>query len=45
MDRIDELERALERPVITSNQCSLWAGLKLVGAEAPTHAPGSLFRK
>lgn len=43
MDEIAALERELGKPVVTSNQCSLWAALKLVGAAAPRHAPGRLF--
>jgi maleate isomerase len=43
MDVIGELERGLGRPVVTSNQCSLWAALKLIGARAAASAPGTLF--
>ena len=43
MDKIDAMEQALGRPVVTSNQCSLWAGLKLIGALAGRNAPGKLF--
>ena len=45
MDKIDELEAALGKPVITSNQCSLWAGLKLTDAAPARNAPGVLFRE
>ncbi|MEO8202830.1 MAG: maleate cis-trans isomerase [Betaproteobacteria bacterium] len=43
MDRIDALEKALGKPVVTSNQASLWAALKLIGAPVSKSAPGSLF--
>jgi maleate isomerase len=43
MDAIDAMEKALGKPVVTSNQCSLWAALKLIGAPAHKHAPGTLF--
>lgn len=43
MDRIDEMEAAVGKPVVTSNQASLWAGLKRVGAPAGRRAPGRLF--
>jgi maleate isomerase len=44
MDVIEKLESKLGKPVITSNQCSLWAGLKLAGAPAARGAPGTIFR-
>lgn len=43
MDRIDAMEKALGKPVVTSNQASLWAALKLIGAPAHRDAPGKLF--
>lgn len=43
MDRIDAMEKALGKPVVTSNQCSLWAALKMIGAPAAKNAPGRLF--
>lgn len=43
MDRIDAMEKALGKPVVTSNQSSLWAALKLIGAPAGKNAPGKLF--
>lgn len=43
MDRIASLEKALAKPVVTSNQCSLWAAMKLIGAPVGRNAPGSLF--
>lgn len=45
LDVIEELERALGKPVVTSNQCSLWAGLKLAKAPPATTAPGMLFKR
>jgi maleate isomerase len=43
MDKIDALEKALGKPIVTSNQSSLWAALKLIGAPAGRNAPGRLF--
>lgn len=43
MDRIDAIERMLGKPIVTSNQSSLWAALKLIGAPAAANAPGRLF--
>ena len=43
MDRIAEMEAALGKPVVTSNQASLWAGLARIGAPASRNAPGRLF--
>lgn len=43
MDRIDAMEKALGKPVVTSNQSSLWAALKLIGVPAGRNAPGMLF--
>ncbi len=43
MDQIDLLERELGVPVISSNQCSLWAALRHMGATA-ANGPGRLFR-
>lgn len=43
MDCIDRLEKALGKPVVTSNQASLWAALKMIGAPAAKNAPGRLF--
>jgi maleate isomerase len=44
MDKIDAMERALGKPIVTSNQSSLWAALKLIAAPAADHAPGRLFQ-
>lgn len=40
---IDALERDLEKPVVTSNQATLWNALELLGVEPPANAPGRLF--
>lgn len=42
MDLIPRLERLHHRPVITSNQATLWMALKRLGAEAK-RPPGRLF--
>jgi maleate isomerase len=44
MDTIDKIEQALGRPVVTSNQTSLWAALQMIGAPASEDAPGQLFQ-
>jgi maleate isomerase len=43
MDKINEIEQAIGKPVVTSNQSSLWAALKLIKAPAAENSPGSLF--
>jgi maleate isomerase len=43
MDKIDEIEEMLRKPIVTSNQSSLWAALKLINAPASINAPGRLF--
>ncbi len=43
MDKIQTLENALGKPVVTSNQSSLWAGLKMLGVTARKDTPGRLF--
>jgi maleate isomerase len=40
---IDEIERRLDRPVVTSNQAVLWHALSLLGAEEQRNCPGRLF--
>jgi maleate isomerase len=40
---IDELERRLDRPVITSNQAVLWDALVQIGHEDVSACPGRLF--
>ncbi len=44
MDQIDLLERELGVPVISSNQCSLWAALRHMGADTLANVPGRLSR-
>jgi maleate isomerase len=41
---IEQLERDLQRPVITANQASLWHCLRLAGLNAPVEGYGSLLR-
>lgn len=45
MTAIDELESKLGVPVISSNQCSLWAVLKMIGGAANANAPGALLKE
>jgi maleate isomerase len=44
MDKIDKIEQTLGRPVVTSNQTSLWAALQMIGAPVAENAPGQLFK-
>ncbi|MFM9372030.1 decarboxylase [Streptomyces sp. Da 82-17] len=41
---LDELERAVGKPVLTANQVSAWEGLRLAGYAEPHTGLGSLFR-
>lgn len=41
---IDQLERDLGKPVLTTNQVSLWHALKMQGAK-PLDGPGVLLRQ
>ena len=43
-DIIDRLERDLGKPVLTTNQVSLWHALKMIGAK-PLDGPGVLLRQ
>ncbi len=43
MDRIARLEAMAHRPVVTANQATLWAALRLAGRPVPTSAYGRLF--
>ncbi len=45
MDQIDCLERELQVPVVTSNQCSLWAALLHMRIDASAAGPGRLFKQ
>lgn len=40
---IEPLEDDLDKPVVTSNQATLWNALELLGVEPPENAPGRLF--
>ena len=40
---IQALEKSLRRPVITANQATLWAGLKLAGARVSISGYGRMF--
>ncbi len=44
MDQVERLERELGRPVVTSNQASLWAALTRLGAPLGEIPCGQLFR-
>jgi maleate isomerase len=41
---IEDLEKALQRPVITSNQAALWCALRTIGIRDTVPGLGSLFR-
>ncbi len=43
MDRIESLESAFDRPVVTSNQATLFAGLKALGVSTQGLRGGRLF--
>lgn len=42
---LDELEARVGKPVLTANQVSVWAGLRLAGDHAPREGLGTLFRR
>jgi maleate cis-trans isomerase len=42
---VDRLESALGKPVLTTNQVSLWAVLRLASYHAPVFGWGSLLRE
>lgn len=44
IETIGELEQRLDRPVVTSNQATLWACLEKLGALRPVAGLGQLFR-
>lgn len=44
MDVIDGLEQKLGVPVVTSNQCTLWAALRHMKIDAGAVGPGQLFK-
>jgi maleate cis-trans isomerase len=41
---VDQLESSIGKPVVTTNQVSLWAVLRLAGYHAPVFGWGSLLR-
>jgi maleate isomerase len=43
LEVIEDLERRLDRPVITSNQATLWYGLRVTGIQDDVPALGRLF--
>ena len=45
IDVVDELERTLGRPVLTSNQVVLWQALRLAGIDDPVPGIGRLLRE
>ena len=45
IDVIEDLEKALQRPVVTSNQAALWCALRTIGLPDVAPALGSLFRR
>jgi maleate cis-trans isomerase len=42
---LDELEARVGKPVLTANQVSVWAGLRLAGDTRPRDGLGTLFRR
>lgn len=44
LHRLPDLEARAGRPVVTANQVSLWAGLRLIGAPSVLPGAGRLFR-
>jgi maleate isomerase len=45
IDVIEDLEKALDRPVVTSNQAALWCALRTIGLPEIVPGLGSLFRR
>ena len=45
IDVIEELEKALQRPVVTSNQAALWCALRTIGLSDVVPGLGSLFSR
>lgn len=41
---VDEIEERLGKPVLTANQVTIWAGLRLAGHDGAHDGPGALFR-
>jgi len=44
IDVVEDLERDLKRPVVTSNQAALWCALRTIGLADVIPGLGSLFR-
>jgi len=44
IDVIEDLEKVLQRPVVTSNQAALWCALRTIGLPDVVPGLGSLFR-
>ena len=45
IDVIEDLEKALQRPVVTSNQAALWCALRTIGLPDVVPGLGSLFHR
>jgi maleate isomerase len=45
IDVIEDLEKALQRPVVTSNQAALWCALRTLGLSDVVPGLGSLFKR
>jgi maleate cis-trans isomerase len=45
MDRIAYLEGRLGKPVVSSNQASLWAVLRAINVDTTSISAGSLFSR
>jgi maleate cis-trans isomerase len=43
MDQVQQLEAELGKPIVTSNQASLWAALNRLGLQTADVACGRLF--
>ncbi len=45
MEVVDELERRTGKPVVTSNQATVWAAFRKVGVHQPIHGYGKLLER
>ena len=43
LEAVEELEASTGRPVVTSNQATIWASLQMLGVDAPINGFGRLF--
>ncbi|MFT5176351.1 MAG: maleate isomerase, partial [Gammaproteobacteria bacterium] len=43
MEAVDELEKRTGKPVVTSNQATIWAAFRAIGMDAPIEGYGSLL--